>query len=97
MSKPNKQLSTVSAKGRYEWRDWLEKNHATSLGVRLIYYKKGSGKASVSYEEAVEEALSNSSKKIIVRWIEGAKRPETRKRRIEKTVNLATENKKPYP
>jgi uncharacterized protein YdeI (YjbR/CyaY-like superfamily) len=42
-------------------------------------------------------AFSNSSKKIIVYWIEEAKRTETRKKRIGKTVSLAEENKKPYP
>jgi len=45
------------AKDRRAWREWLEKNHAVSPGVWLIYYKKESGKPRVSYEEAVEEAL----------------------------------------
>lgn len=49
-------LPTTYAEDRSEWRTWLEK-HATSSGVWLIYYKKGSGKPSVSYDEAVEEAL----------------------------------------
>lgn len=44
-------------KTRTQWRKWLEKNHATSDGIWLIYYKKGSGKSSVKYDEAVEEAL----------------------------------------
>ncbi len=38
-------------------------------------------------------AFSDSSKKIILRWIRDAKRPETRKKRIEKTVELAGEKK----
>jgi uncharacterized protein YdeI (YjbR/CyaY-like superfamily) len=42
---------------REKWRKWLEKNHSSSDGVWLVYYKKGSGKTSVSYEDAVEEAL----------------------------------------
>jgi len=48
----------LEAKNRKEWRNWLEKNHLTAPGIWLVYYKKGSGKPSVSYEEAVEEALS---------------------------------------
>jgi uncharacterized protein YdeI (YjbR/CyaY-like superfamily) len=44
-------------KTRAAWRAWLEKNHGTSRGLRLAYYKKGSGKKSVGYEEALEEAL----------------------------------------
>ncbi len=38
------------------------------------------------------EAFPPSSKKIILWWIESAKRPETRARRVEETVRLAAEN-----
>ena len=185
-------LPTTHAKDRSEWRKWLEK-HATSSGVWLSYYKKGSSKPSVSYDEAVEEALcfgwidsrvnalddqrymqffsprkpksswsklnkqrveqliqnglitatglekiaaakrdgswnaldaiedlqlsadlvealdsnkmaadnfiafSTSVKKNIVRWIESAKQPETRLKRIAETVTLAAQNIKAYP
>ena len=41
------------------------------------------------------EAFSNSSKKQILYWIVRAKRQDTRLRRIKKTVELASENKKP--
>lgn len=43
---------------RAAWRRWLERNHAASSGIWLAYYKKHTGKKSVSYEEALEEALS---------------------------------------
>ncbi len=42
---------------REEWRDWLEGNHDKCKGIWLIYYKKGSGKPRVPYDDAVEEAL----------------------------------------
>jgi uncharacterized protein YdeI (YjbR/CyaY-like superfamily) len=42
---------------RAEWRAWLKKNHNASEGVWLIYYKKHTGKPSVAYAAAVEEAL----------------------------------------
>jgi uncharacterized protein YdeI (YjbR/CyaY-like superfamily) len=42
---------------RHQWRAWLEEHHTTESEVWLIYYKKHTGKASVRYEEAVEEAL----------------------------------------
>lgn len=42
---------------REEWRTWLKKNHGTKKQVSLVYYKKHTGKKSVRYEEAVEEAL----------------------------------------
>jgi uncharacterized protein YdeI (YjbR/CyaY-like superfamily) len=42
---------------REEWREWLARNHDKSKGIWLIYYKKGSGKPRVPYDDAVEEAL----------------------------------------
>ena len=44
-------------KTREAWRQWLQKNHASSPGIWLIYYKTDSGKRKLSYAEAVEEAL----------------------------------------
>jgi uncharacterized protein YdeI (YjbR/CyaY-like superfamily) len=44
-------------KDRPAWRAWLEKNHDTAQEIWLAYYKKNSGKASVTYEEALQEAL----------------------------------------
>ncbi|MEH2376523.1 YdeI/OmpD-associated family protein [Nostoc sp.] len=41
------------------------------------------------------EAFNNSSKKNILFWIDSAKRPETRLKRIEQTVNSAASNKNP--
>jgi len=42
---------------RAGWRAWLIANHATSGGVHLVGWRKGSGQSSVAYEDAVEEAL----------------------------------------
>ncbi|HEX8327884.1 MAG TPA: YdeI/OmpD-associated family protein [Hymenobacter sp.] len=42
---------------RAEWRQWLATHHATEPGVWLVYFKKASGQPSVTYPEAVEEAL----------------------------------------
>jgi uncharacterized protein YdeI (YjbR/CyaY-like superfamily) len=47
----------VFAKDRATWRRWLAKNHETSPRVWLGLYKKESGTPSVTYAEAVEEAL----------------------------------------
>jgi uncharacterized protein YdeI (YjbR/CyaY-like superfamily) len=44
-------------KNRAAWRAWLARNHAAAREIWLAYYKKGTGKKSVSYEEALEEAL----------------------------------------
>ena len=42
---------------RQEWRDWLTENHDKLSGIWLVYYKKHTKKPSVTYDEAVEEAL----------------------------------------
>lgn len=42
---------------RAEWRKWLEKNHDKAKDIWLIYYKKHTGKPSIPYNHAVEEAL----------------------------------------
>jgi uncharacterized protein YdeI (YjbR/CyaY-like superfamily) len=44
-------------KGRGEWRAWLEKHHDKEKGIWLLYYKKGSGKTSITYPEALDESL----------------------------------------
>jgi uncharacterized protein YdeI (YjbR/CyaY-like superfamily) len=52
---------------RAGWRDWLSANHATMKGVYLVSWRRGSGRPSVSYEDAVEEALC-------VGWIDSSGR-----------------------
>jgi uncharacterized protein YdeI (YjbR/CyaY-like superfamily) len=47
----------IRARTRGEWRTWLERHHATEPEVWLVFAKKHSGKPSVRYAEAVEEAL----------------------------------------
>jgi len=51
------ELPRVQPKSRKAWRAWLEKNHAASTGVWLVYAKKHSGIPSLTYNDAVEEAL----------------------------------------
>lgn len=57
-------METVFAKDRAEWRRWLKKNSERSREIWLVYYKKTSGKPTVSYDHAVEEALCFG-------WIDG--------------------------
>lgn len=39
------------------WRDWLERNHSTSAGVRLVLTRKGGTVTSLDYAAALDEAL----------------------------------------
>lgn len=52
-----KDLASVQPRSRKAWRTWLEKNHASSSGIWLVYAKKHTGIPSLSYNDAVEEAL----------------------------------------
>jgi len=51
------ELKQVQPKSREAWRRWLEKHHASSPGIWLVFAKKHTGLASLSYEDAVQEAL----------------------------------------
>lgn len=50
-------LPVVTFESAAAWRAWLRTNHKASAGVWLRMFKKGSGVATVTYAEAVEEAL----------------------------------------
>lgn len=50
-------LPLVQPRSRRAWRAWLEKNHASSSGIWLVYAKKHTGIPSLTYNDAVEEAL----------------------------------------
>jgi len=54
----------VYLKTRADWRKWLEENYNKTDGIWFTYYKKPSGKPSVPYNDAVEEALCFG-------WIDG--------------------------
>jgi len=51
-------------RNRAEWRQWLDANHAEVTELWIIYYKKHTGKKSIIYREALEEALCFG-------WIDG--------------------------
>jgi uncharacterized protein YdeI (YjbR/CyaY-like superfamily) len=58
---PTRAFASVAA-----WSAWLEAQHAVARGLWLKLAKKGSGKRSISYAEALEVALAWG-------WIDGQK------------------------
>lgn len=50
-------MNTLTVPNRRAWRVWLSENHDQVAEVWLVYYKKGSGRSGINYEESVEEAL----------------------------------------
>ena len=70
MGSPFKQevfVRYLSVTDRKAWRSWLTENHASEKEVWLAFYKKHTGKATVSYMDSVKEALCFG-------WIDGLKR-----------------------
>lgn len=53
----NQEIETFCPRNRGEWREWLRNNHDKQASVWLIYYKKKSKEPTVSYSDAVNEAL----------------------------------------
>jgi uncharacterized protein YdeI (YjbR/CyaY-like superfamily) len=50
-----------------EWRRWLGRNHDRQRELLLGFYKKGSGRGGITYQEALDEALCHG-------WIDGVRR-----------------------
>jgi uncharacterized protein YdeI (YjbR/CyaY-like superfamily) len=50
-----------------DFRTWLEKNHATATEVWVGFYKKDSGKPSITWPESVDQALCFG-------WIDGIRK-----------------------
>ena len=51
-----------------EWRRWLRENHAKANGVWLVSYKAATGKARMTYEESIPDALAYG-------WIDSVNKP----------------------
>ena len=65
---PLKDLPQFQPKSRKAWRAWLQKHHASSTGIWLVYAKKHTGIPTLTYEESVEEALCFG-------WIDSLRHP----------------------
>ena len=61
-------MQTKSFKSASEFRAWIAKNHATCDALWLRIFKKDSGKPTVTYAEALDEALCHG-------WIDGVRHP----------------------
>jgi len=53
----DKRIEPKLFRDRGGWRRWLEAHHDKASEIWLAYYKKGTGKRSVTYDEALDEAL----------------------------------------
>jgi uncharacterized protein YdeI (YjbR/CyaY-like superfamily) len=55
MSKPT--VRVVCPLNRQQWREWLQAHHDQHQSVWLVYYKKASATPTLTWSEAVDEAL----------------------------------------
>ncbi|UTW64751.1 YdeI/OmpD-associated family protein [bacterium SCSIO 12741] len=62
------EYETYCPTSREDWRQWLAKNHQSQQSIWVIFYKTSSGMPSLSWSEAVDEALCYG-------WIDSTKRP----------------------
>jgi len=70
-------FKTLYVTNRKDWRSWLEKNFRTANEIWLVTPNKSSGKQSLPYNDAVEEALSFG-------WIDSTVRPLDAESRIQR-------------
>lgn len=57
----------VTPRSRQAWRQWLAKHHAHESEVWLVFYKRHTGKPTLTYNDAVEEAVCFG-------WIDGIRK-----------------------
>jgi uncharacterized protein YdeI (YjbR/CyaY-like superfamily) len=61
-------LHEIRAPDRETWRAWLEEHHAEQSGVWLLSWRKASGRPSIDWSDAVDEAICFG-------WIDSTRRP----------------------
>lgn len=71
-----KDIESFYPKNQQQWRKWLQKHHEKKQSVWLISYKKASGMPTVSWSDAVDEALCFG-------WIDSTKKPLDEERSIQ--------------
>ena len=52
-----KPIETLDVQNRQGWREWLKAHHNSSSEIWLVFHKRHTGITTISYNDAVEEAL----------------------------------------
>jgi uncharacterized protein YdeI (YjbR/CyaY-like superfamily) len=53
----SKTLKTLDARTPEQWRRWLAAHHDSESEVWLVFHRRHTGRASIAYEDALDEAL----------------------------------------
>ena len=78
-------LSIINFKSQSDFRKWLASNHTNKDGMWLQLFKKNSGHVSITYAEALDEALCYG-------WIDGQKKTYDEKSWIQKFTPRRTKS-----
>jgi len=54
---PEQTLKTLDVDDHREWRRWLRTHHSSESEIWLVFYKQHTGKSSILYQDALDEAL----------------------------------------
>ncbi|WP_375562923.1 YdeI family protein [Bernardetia sp. OM2101] len=71
-----KEIETYYPQSKQQWREWLVTNHIQKDAVWLIFYKKKTGKPTLTWSDAVDEALCFG-------WIDSVKKTLDEERYIQ--------------
>ena len=70
-------METLDFKTPAEFRSWMAKHHATATEVGVVLHRKGSGKSSMTWSDAVDVALCFG-------WIDSIARRRDEKSRVQR-------------
>lgn len=76
MTDTEKDIELFYPANRKEWRAWLKKHHDKKQSVWLVFYKQKAGMATISWSDAVDEALCFG-------WIDSKKKPVDEEKYIQ--------------
>lgn len=71
------EVESIYPRNRVQWRKWLQKNHDKKNAVWIICYKKESNRPTVSWSDAVDEALCFG-------WIDSVRKSMDQERFIQR-------------
>ncbi|HWE45538.1 MAG TPA: hypothetical protein VG407_05870 [Caulobacteraceae bacterium] len=72
-----------------DFRRWLKANYARADAVQVLLYKTGSGRASITWPQAIEEALCFG-------WIDGVRMP-IRRRQLHRPLHPSPQRQQMEP
>ena len=66
-------METLDVSTAADWRSWLDKHHLAKTEIWLIFHRKGSNAPSITYDEALDEALAYGWIDSVIRKIDDEK------------------------